>query len=411
MELAFAGLHQLTAPLLDRVDRLPGPQRKALRGAFGLSGDETTRFLVALATLGLLSDAAEERPLLGVVDDAQWLDDASALSLAFVARRLGAESIALIFASRNASDQLRGLPELVVGGLADADARALLDSAAHGRLDEQVRDRIVAETRGNPLALLELPRDWSAAELAGGFGHPDPQALTERIEQSFLRRVESLPPQSRQLLLAAAAEPLGDAALLWRAVGRLGIGADAVVAAKEAGLIEVGAVVRFRHPLVRSAIYWSSPQARRDVHRALMESTDQTDPDRRAWHLAGQLQSRMSPSQPNWSARRARRRGRAAAAAAILERSAMLTPDPARRVERTLATAEAKLAAGAFDSALGLLAMARAGPWTNSSALGSTCSPPRSRSGCTTETTLPRCCCMRPSASSHSTSGGLEKRI
>jgi DNA-binding CsgD family transcriptional regulator len=365
MELAFAGLHQLSAPLLDRVDRLPGPQRKALRGAFGLSGDETTRFLVALATLGLLSDAAEERPLLCVVDDAQWLDDASALSLAFVARRLGAESIALIFASRNASDQLRGLPELVVGGLADADARALLDSAAHGRLDEQVRDRIVAETRGNPLALLELPRDWSAAEFAGGLGHPDAQALTERIEQSFLRRVESLPPQSRQLLLAAAAEPLGDAALLWRAVGRLGIGADAVVAAKEAGLIEVGAVVRFRHPLVRSAIYWSaSPEARRDVHRALMESTDQTDPDRRAWHLAG------AASEPDESiavelersATRAQARGGLAAAAAILERSAMLTPDPARRVERTLATAEAKLAAGAFNSALGLLAMARAGP-------------------------------------------------
>jgi DNA-binding CsgD family transcriptional regulator len=363
MELAFAGLHQLSAPLLDRVDRLPGPQRKALRGAFGLSGDETTRFLVALATLGLLSDAAEERPLLCVVDDAQWLDDASALSLAFVARRLGAESIALIFASRGAGDQLRGLPELVVGGLADADARALLDSAAHGRLDEQVRDRIVAETRGNPLALLELPRDWSAAELAGGFGPP--QALTERIEQSFLRRVESLPPQSRQLLLAAAAEPLGDAALLWRAVGRLGIGADAVVAAKEAGLIEMGAVVRFRHPLVRSAIYWSaSPQARRDVHRALMESTDQSDPDRRAWHLAGATSEpdECIAAELERSATRAQARGGLAAAAAILERSAMLTPDPTRRVERTLATAEAKLAAGAFDSALGLLAMARAGP-------------------------------------------------
>ena len=365
MELAFAGLHQLCAPLLDRLDRLPGPQRKALRVAFGLSGEETTRFLVALGTLSLLSDAADERPLLCVVDDAQWLDDASALSLAFVARRLGAESIALVFASRGPSDQLRGLPELVVGGLADGDARALLDSAVHGRLDEQVRDRIVSETRGNPLALLELPRDLSAAEFAGGFGHPNPQALTERIEQSFLRRVESLPPQSQQLLLAAAAEPLGDAALLWRAVGRLGIGADAVVAAKEARLIEVGAVVRFRHPLVRSAIYWSaSPQARRDVHRALGESTDQAAPDRRAWHLAAATSEpdESIAAELERSATRAQARGGLAAAAAILERSATLTPEPARRVERTLATAEAELAAGAFDSALGLLATARAGP-------------------------------------------------
>jgi DNA-binding CsgD family transcriptional regulator len=366
MELAFAGLHQLCAPLLDRLDRLPGPQRKALRGAFGLSGDETTRFLVALATLSLLSDAAEEHPLLCVVDDAQWLDDASALSLAFVARRLGAESIAIVFATRGPSEELRALPELVVGGLADYDARALLDSAVHGRLDEQVRDRIVAETRGNPLALLELPRDLSAAELAGGFGHPDPQALTERIEQSFLRRVESLPPQSQRLLLVAAAEPLGDAALLWRAAERLGIGADALVAAKEAGLIEAGALARFRHPLVRSAIYWSaSPQARREVHRALAESTDQAvDPDRRAWHIAeATLESDESiAAELEHSAIRAQARGGLAAAAAILERSAVLTPEPARRVERTLATAEAKLAAGAFDSALGLLATAQAGP-------------------------------------------------
>jgi DNA-binding CsgD family transcriptional regulator len=366
MELAFAGLHQLCAPLLGRLDRLPEPQRKALRGAFGLSGDETTRFLVALATLSLLSDAAEERPLLCVVDDAQWLDDASALSLAFVARRLGAESIALVFASRGPSDQLRALPELVVGGLADENARALLDSAVPGRLDEQVRDRIIAEIRGNPLALLELPRDLSAVELAGGFGRPNPQPLTERIEQSFLRRAGSLPPQSQRLLLLAAAEPRGDAALLWRAAERLGLGADALVAARDAGLIEVGAVVRFRHPLVRSAIYWSAPrQARREVHGALAESTDQAiDPDRRAWHMA---EATSEPDESiaaelERSATRAQARGGLAAAAAILERSAALTPEPARRVERTLASAEAKLAAGAFEAALGLLATAQAGP-------------------------------------------------
>lgn len=366
MELAYAGLHQLCAPLLDRLDRLPEPQRDALRGAFGLGGNETTRFLVALATLSLLSDTAEERPLLCVVDDAQWFDDASALSLAFVARRLVAESIAVVFATRGPSRQLRALPELVVRGLADDDARALLDSAVHGRLDEQIRDRIVAETRGNPLALLELPRDLTAAELAGGFGHPDPQPLTERIEQSFLRRVRSLPPQSQQLLLTAAAEPLGDAALLWRAVKRLGLGADALVAAKGAGLIEVGALVRFRHPLVRSAIYWSeSPQARKEVHRALAEATDQAiDPDRRAWHLA---EATSEPDEAiaaelERSAVRAQARGGLAAAAAILERSATLTPEPARRAERTLASAEAQLAAGAFDAALGLLATARAGP-------------------------------------------------
>jgi DNA-binding CsgD family transcriptional regulator len=366
MELAFAGLQQLCAPLLGRLDRLPEPQRKALRGAFGLSGDETTRFLVALATLSLLSDAAEERPLLCVVDDAQWLDDASALSLAFVARRLGAESIALVFASRGPSDQLRALPELVVGGLADENARALLDSAVPGRLDEQVRDRIIAEIRGNPLALLELPRDLSAVELAGGFGRPNPQPLTERIEQSFLRRAGSLPPQSQRLLLLAAAEPRGDAALLWRAAERLGLGADALVAARDAGLIEVGAVVRFRHPLVRSAIYWSAPrQARREVHGALAESTDQAiDPDRRAWHMA---EATSEPDESiaaelERSATRAQARGGLAAAAAILERSAALTPEPARRVERTLASAEAKLAAGAFEAALGLLATAQAGP-------------------------------------------------
>ena len=290
MELPFAGLHQLCAPVHDGLERLPDPQREALRGAFGLSDAGATRSLVALAALGLLSEAAGERPLLCVVDDAQWLDDASAVAIAFVARRLAAESVAIVFAVREIGRELQGLTELVIEGLPEADARALLDEAMHERLDQRVRDRIVAETRGNPLALLELPSGSSAAELAGGFGIPEAQPLAERIEEVFLRRSRSLPPSTQQLLLAAVspAEPLGDPALLLRAVERLDLGIDAFAAAEGAGLIEVGARVRFRHPLVRSAIYWSaSPEERREVHRALADVTDPTiDPDRHVWHLA-----------------------------------------------------------------------------------------------------------------------------
>ena len=366
MELAFAGLHQLCAPLLDRLAHLPDPQQDALHRAFGLTSGETERFVVALAALGLLSEAAEERPLLCVVDDAQWLDRASALALAFVARRLEAESVAVVFATREPSRELRGLPELAIGGLAHGDARALLDSAIHERLDERVRDRIVAETRGNPLALLELPRGLTAAELAGGFEIPDAQPLADRIEQTFLRRFHSLPPSSQQLLLTAAAEPLGDATLLWRAVERFGLEADAVAAAEGSGLIEVGARVRFRHPLVRSAIYWSaSPQERSEVHGALAEVTDRTvDPDRRVWHLAHATSGTDEEvaAELERSALRAQTRGGLAAAAAFLERSATLTPDPALRAKRFLATAEAKRAAGAFDAALRQLATAQAGP-------------------------------------------------
>jgi DNA-binding CsgD family transcriptional regulator len=365
MELAFAGLHQLCALVLDGLERLPDPQREALRGAFGLSDAGATRFLVALAALGLLSEAAEERPLLCVVDDAQWLDDASAVAIAFVARRLAAESVAIVFAAREIGRELQGLPELVIEGLPEADARALLEEAMHERLDDRVRDRIVAETRGNPLALLELPSGSSAAELAGGFGIPEAQPLADRIEKVFLHRSRSLPPSSQQLLLAAAAEPLGDAALLLRAVERLGLGIDAFAAAEGAGLIEVGARVRFRHPLVRSAVYWSvSPEERREVHRALADVTDPTiDPDRRVWHLA---EATSAPDEDvaaelERSAIRAQTRGGMAAAAAFLERAATLTPEPAARAERALAAANAKLAAGAFDAALRELATARAG--------------------------------------------------
>jgi DNA-binding CsgD family transcriptional regulator len=365
MELAFAGLQQLCKPLLDHLDRLPGPQRDALATAFGLSaGPAPDRFLVGLAVLGLLSDAAGERPLIGLVDDEQWLDEASAQALGFAARRLDAESVGLVFAARQPSEHVAGLPVLVIEGLGEDDARALLDSVLTGPLDARVRTRIIAETRGNPLALLELPRGLTPAELAGGFGYAGAAPIAGRVEDSFRRRVRALPGQSRRLLLVAAADPTGDPGLVWRAAGLLGIGAEA--AAAEAGLVEFGAWVAFRHPLVRTAAYRSaSPLQRQDVHRALAEVTDpRADPDRRAWHrahaaaapdedVAGELER---------SAGRARARGGLAAAAAFLERAALLTPEPVCRVQRMLAAARAKQAAGALDAALGLLVAVEAGP-------------------------------------------------
>jgi DNA-binding CsgD family transcriptional regulator len=365
-ELAFASLQHLCAPLLDRLERLPGPQQDALRVAFGLSGGQAPdRFLVGLAALSLLSDVAEERPLLCALDDAQWLDQASARALSFVARRLLAEPLALVFVTREPIDALGGLPELVLEGVGDDDAGVLLDSVMPGPLDERVRETIIAETRGNPLALLELPRALTPAELAGGFALPG-APLTDRIEQSFLRRAQSLPPDSQRLLLTAAAEPLGDVTLLWRAAERVGVGPNAVWPAEAAGLIEVGARVRFRHPLVRSAIYRAaSPPDRWEAHRALADATDpEADPDRRAWHLAhaaagldegvaGELER---------SADRAQRRGGVAAMAAFLERAAELTPDPGRRGARALAAAQAKLDAGAPGAAQALLATAELTP-------------------------------------------------
>ncbi len=367
IELAFAGLHQLCAPLLDRLDRLPDPQRQAMRVAFGISdGEAPDRFVVGLAALSLLSDAADEQPLLCAVDDAQWLDEESALTLAFVARRLFAESVAIVFVTRERSEVLRGLPELVLDGL-DADhARSLLASGLPGLVDEQIRDRIVAETRGNPLALLELPHGLSAVELAGGFGLPDDVPLTDRIEQSFLRRLESLRGETRRLLLAAAAEPVGDVTVLWRAAKRLELGPEAAEPAQTAGLIEFGGRVRFRHPLVRSATYRAATlPERRQVHQALADATDPAaDPDRRAWHLA---QAAGGPdeevaSELERSADRARARGGVAAMAAFLERAAELTPDPARRGARALAAAQAKLEAGSPEAAQALLATAELTP-------------------------------------------------
>jgi DNA-binding CsgD family transcriptional regulator len=367
MELAFAGLHQLCGSMLEWLERLPAPQRDALDVAFGLRGGEPPdRFRVGLAVLNLLSEVAEERPLVCVVDDAQWLDRASAQVLGFVARRLMAESVGLVLAVLESGGELAGLPELVVDGLGDDDARALLGSVITGPLDERVRDRIVAETRGNPLALLELPRGVSPAKLAGGFGFPDALPVPGRIEDSFLRRLAALPADTRRLLLVAAAEPVGEPVLVWRAAERLGIGSEAAGPAAAAGLLEFGTRVRFRHPLVRSAVYRAaSPEDRQAAHRALAEATDpELDPDQRAWHLA---QAAPGPDEDvaaelERSAGRAQARGGMAAAAAFLERAAALPLDPARRAARALAAAQTKHQAGAPGAALGLLATAQAGP-------------------------------------------------
>src|SRR5712691_3476794 len=369
MELAFAGLHQLCVPMLGRLDQLPGPQRDALAVAFGMrEGPAPDRFLVGLAVLSLLAATAEDQPLACLVDDARWLDRATVQCLAFAARRLLADPVAMILAARQPDDhdELAGLPALTVTGLGDADARALLASAVGGRLDAEVRDRIVAETGGNPLALLQLPRGLGPAELAGGFWLPDPRPLASRIETSFHRQFRALPRETQRLLLTAAAEPTGDVTLLWRAAWLQGIPDDAAAAAEDAGLIELGGRVRFVHPLVRSAVYQvASAGERRAAHRALAEATDpDADADRRAWHLA---HAAPRPDEPvaaelERSAGRAQARGGLAAAAAFLERSVRLTTDPVLRAERTLAAAAANLQAGAFDNAFELLTTAEAGP-------------------------------------------------
>jgi DNA-binding CsgD family transcriptional regulator len=366
MELAFAALHQLCAPLVDRLEALPAPQREALQITFGLhSGPVPDRLLVGLAMLGLLSEVAAERPLVCLVDDAQWLDRASAQMMAFVARRLGTESLGLVFGARAVGADLAGLPELAVGGLAEGHARALLGAVLAGPIDARIRDQIVAETGGNPLALLELPRGLTAAELAGGFGLPGALRLPGSVEESFRQRVDALPAQTRRLLLLAAADPTGDPVLVWRAAGRLGIAASAARQATEAGLAEFGGAVRFRHPLVRSVAYQSGSTAeRQEVHQALAEATDpQVDPDRRAWHRA---QATQDPDEDiaadlERSAGRAQARGGLAAAAAFLERAAVLTLDPAIRAGRTLDAAQAMVQAGGFRPALDLLARAEAG--------------------------------------------------
>ena len=367
MELAYAALQQLCAPMLDHLDHLPTPQRDALETAFGLSTETAPgRFLVGLAVLSLFSDAAEDQPLVCLIDDLQWLDQASAQVLAFVARRLVAESVALILATRVPHPDLGTMPKMQVSGLVESDARALLDTVLTAPIDERVRDQIIAETRGNPLALLKLPHEFTVHELAGGFGLPAAARLSAAMEESFGREVGAFPEQTRLLLLLAAAEPLGDPRLLRRAAERLGIGQAAATPAIDAGLAEFGTRVRFRHPLVRSAAYRSaSLDDRQLAHQALADVTDpQLDPDCRAWHLA---QSVSGPDEDvatelERSAGRARARGGVAAAAAFYERAAMLTRDPSRRPERALAAASANVEAGSNNSALDLLALAERGP-------------------------------------------------
>ncbi|MEV1069004.1 AAA family ATPase [Streptomyces sp. NPDC050263] len=373
MELAFAGLHQLCAPMSDRLLSLPDIQRDALSGALGLGSEcAPDGFLVALGTLGLLSEVARDRPLLCVVDDVQWLDRASIQALAFAARRLVAESVAIVFAVRvphgvsPGTVEPIGLPELLVEGLPEQDARALLRSVLPGPWDEQVLDRIVAEARGNPLALRELPRESTPVEFAGGFGVPSARPVTDRIQAAYLQRIAGLPLETRRFLLAAAADPTGEPALLWRTVEQLRIGFEAAAPAEAAGLMEISDRVRFSHPIVRSVIYWAaSPEERRDTHRVLAETTDPTaDPDRRAWHAAHGASGPddVVAAELERSARRARTRGGLAAAAAFLARAAELTPDPARRQVRALAAARATHEAGTPDTALRLLSIAETGP-------------------------------------------------
>jgi DNA-binding CsgD family transcriptional regulator/tetratricopeptide (TPR) repeat protein len=368
-EIAYSALQHLCAPLLDHLDGLPEPQRDALATAFGLSpGNPPEALLVGLAVLGLFAEAAADQPLVCIVDDVQWVDRMSEVILTFVARRLDAESVALVFAVRSPGDEqvLGGLPDLRVEGLPVADARALLDAVLPGPVDDRVRDRIVAETRGNPLALLELPRGLTPAELAFGFGAQSATPLVSRVEEGFQRRVTALPADTRRLLLTAAVEPIGDVPLLWRALECLGIGPAAAAPAEAAGLVEFGTRVRFRHPLVRSACWRSAEAAElREVHRALAEVTDpDQDPDRRAWHRA---HAAVGPDEAvagelERSAGRALARGGRSAAASFLERAAELTLDAKPRAARVLAAAHARFDAGALTRVPDLLAAAELGP-------------------------------------------------
>ncbi len=363
VELPFAALHQLCAPMLDHLDALALPQQRALRVAFGLAfGDPPDRFQLSLAVLTLAAEVATERPLLCIVDDAQWLDAPSAQVLGFVARRLIAESVAMVFADRQQADAgaLAALPDLAVDGLAPGDARTLLHTAVAGPLDQRVRDRLIAETRGNPLALLELAPTMAATPAPNGI----PRELSGRIERRFLERLEGLDDDARRLLLVASAEPVGDPATLWRAAERLGIDAGALPL-ETGGLLTVGERVTFVHPLARSAVYRSaSPVQRRAVHLALARVTDApADRDRRAWHLAAAAPGpdEEAAGELEWSAGRAQARGGFAAAAAFLHRSVALTRDSAQRTARALAAARASLHAGAFDDARDALAAAEAG--------------------------------------------------
>jgi DNA-binding CsgD family transcriptional regulator len=364
MELPFSGLHQLCSPMLDRLDRVPGPQRSALETVFGLrEGPPPDRFLVGLATLSLFDEVAASEPLACLVDDAHWLDRASAQILGFVARRLVVERIAIVCVARTdlGDDLLVRVPELTVRGLDDRSARALLLANVQGPLDAPVVDQIVTESRGNPLALLELPRTW-AGRLAGGFGLPSGRPVPGKVEHSYGARVSQLPPETQLLVLAAAAEPLGDPVLLQRAAANLGLGLQAADAAVDAGLLRIGRRIEFSHPLIRSVVYRrSAADELQRVHQALAEATDPVlDPDRRAWHRARSISGpdEEVAAELERSAGRAQSRGGLAAGGAFLQRAAELSPDPGRRADRALAAAFTNVQAGAFDAARDLLAVA-----------------------------------------------------
>jgi len=370
-ELAFAAVHRMCAEMLEgSIDELPGPQGAAVKVAFGLSDAEQPPdpFLVGLGVLNRLSSAAAERPLVCLIDDAQWLDRTSAQTLAFAAHRLDADAVALVFAVREPIEQLRGLPELLVEGLSPEDSRTLLASRLPAPLDEQVRERFIEEAHGNPLALLELPRAFTAAELAGGLGIENSRStrILSLLDEGFSRRAEALPADTRLLLLVAAAEPTGDPAPLWRAAALLGIHPEAAAPAEAADLLGIGERVTFRHPEVRSAIYRSAePTERRRVHRALASATDPAvDPDRHAWHRAhGTLgHDEEVAAELAHSAERAQGRGGMAASAAFLSKAAVLTPDPVRRAERALASAHLNLMVGSTDEALALWSTASSAP-------------------------------------------------
>jgi len=369
MELAYSGLHQLCAPFLEHLDRLPSPQRNALATVFGYdAGPVPDRFLVGLATLTLVAEIADQQPLLCVVDDAQWLDDASAQIVLFVGRRLHAERIALVCAARTGigDSALAGLPVLPLAGLGDTDARALLLESLRAPLDAAVCEQLLIESHGNPLALIELPRTWNVTDVAGGFGLPARQPVASRIENSFAKRLLLLPGETQLLVLIAAAEPLGDPLLLHRAAGMLDLGIAASGPAVDAGLLDVTGRITFAHPLVRSASYRSaSTEDRRRVHGALAEATDpERDPDRRVWHRAcsAQAPDEDVAAELERSAGRAQARGGVAAAAAFLERAASFSPDEESQARRSLAAAEAKQLAGAPQTASTLLAAAVDGP-------------------------------------------------
>ena len=363
LEMPFAALHQLCVPLMERLPALPEPQARALTVAFGLaSGTSPDRFMVGLAALNLLCEVASHRPLVVLVDDAQWLDAASAQVLGFVGRRLLAEPVMLVVAVRDdaESGEWSRLPHLQVDGLTDEDARALLAAAVTGHVDERVRDRIVAETRGNPLGLLELPRHMSPSELAGGFADPSSESLADRLLEGYVRRVCALPEPTRRLMLLASADPTGDPTLLWRAAQAFGLGGDVGEPAAQDDLLHIGSRVRFRHPLVRSAAYAAGTREERvATHSALAAATDaEADPERRVWHQAAAATGidETVATDLERMAGVAQQRAGFAAAAAFLERSFTLSEDPSRRATRGLAAARANLLAGAFDSARTLLA-------------------------------------------------------